>query len=145
MELLPEAIKNAIFLRVYTGDTCENFRRCAVLKWGVVYYDKSKLPAPANPEIYLDRQMQFPMQRALIKAKELGHTPLVIEGKLPRLPYSLIEGRWVMLPPGYLLPVTQVWIPKNAHVWNEIDVHDDPRGILESVSSRHLLNQHPNP
>ena len=103
----------------YFGTTLENFLTCAQIDdQGVVVFIKRKELKHVEPNA-----MQFiyglagGARYAFTRAKELGHTPLIIEGELDKQRYPLKQE----LLPGEPFPVKQVWIPREGIDWKMYD------------------------
>lgn len=144
MEYFRGEIKERLGISVFSGETQENFMQGMVHDGKNIFYDKTKLPFPARPELYVDRvSMWFPFERALIKSKELGHSPLIIQGNLSRFsPHTKKNNEWIEFPKGYLLPVNFVWLPKNDTSWRKLDpfnVNIDIPSIMERVPVQEFL------
>lgn len=147
-------VRERLSTSAFTGETLENFIQASKIENGVVYFDKSAISPsvetsqPVSSETWLDIwSTTFPFRRAVEKAVELGHTPLVVETSLPIKDYvkhAISSGKWVKIPEGELVPAVAVWLPKDES-WRGIELGAPfarTRKFLVRRNPRELLEEH---
>lgn len=152
-EKLKERFYKTEGVKVYCGDTDQNLRQCAILEKGQVFYDKAKLPERAHRETYTTREdINHSWMRAVVKARELGHNPLIMEGRLaPSAPYVKEWDQFlkrhqsydIILPEGVRLPLTKIWLPEDGVDWQTCDLTDpslDPQTFLSAIDPVQYLS-----
>lgn len=122
---------------VYRGDTLENFQTCFIKgKEGRTFFDRRKEPRYAYEETHVSRRgAADAFSFALRNARELGHTPIIISGRLPVLSRymlaSLTTGMHVILPPEVSFPVDRIWLPREDFNWRELNLGGLPSWTLD--------------
>ncbi len=105
---------------VYSGDTVENFIDGAVTQDGKVSFYK----AHGFKNTFVSKTgMGVPLIHAVEKSLELGHTPLIMEGYIPRFSKyyrRFWEDGYCEIPEGTAFPVTNIWIPKHRVSWGKL-------------------------
>ncbi len=95
-------------VRVYIGTTLENFKICgSVNDDGLVSYDKSRNPLFETDETMWVYGLNGGYIYAQKLAKDLGHTPVIISGKVE----SRYEGG--EYPKGKPFQTDKVWLPSD--------------------------------
>lgn len=99
----------------YFGTTVENFLACAQTDdQENVTFAKKQEQKHVEPEA---TQFVYGLvggaSYAFARARELGHTPLVVEGELDKQKYYLRQELF----PGEPFPVKQVWVPREGIDW----------------------------
>lgn len=132
----------------YYGTTMENFLVCAqVDEQGKVVFAKKQEQKHVEPEA-----TQFVCglvggaNYAVTRARELGHTPLVLEGELDKQKYYNRQELF----PGEAFPVTNVWVPQEGIDWKKYnpfadnfdpDVKETKR-VFQPKNPKEVLDEH---
>lgn len=119
---IPQEAQSPRFTAYY-GTTLENFLTCAkVTDSGVVFVKRQEQQHVEPEATQLIYGLTGGASYAFVRAKELGHTPLIVEGELDRSTYYLRQELF----PGEPFPVTQVWVPKEGVDWRSYNrfTHD---------------------
>lgn len=116
-----------LFPLSFSGDTLENFLACSTIEKGKVVYKKN-LPKGHKETYFEGGDQDVSLGSALRKAKEMGHTPVIMETRLPfwtkgRKIFRGTNGRpWYSIPEGKSFVVNGLWIPKGNFDWASISI-----------------------
>lgn len=126
-------IRSLFFSQVFYGDTNRNFQSCAMIEKGRIVYDILLHPQPTVREIPVSKGITLePVMKALEKAGDSDHEPLIIEGRVGRFsPYFLksLGDTTCVLPPEVQLLVDYIWVPNNSEWRNTVIEHLDESAI----------------
>ncbi len=127
-------------MELYRGDTYENFQACSVRgEKGRIFLDRSKEPKYQYKETHAtNRGMVDAFHFALISAREIGHTPIVISGRLPIFSKYVLSailrgasGFQVVLPEGVHFLVDRIWLPQADFNWRELNMGGLPNWLYD--------------
>jgi hypothetical protein len=125
---------------IHFATTLENYKKCAVVEKAGVFFDKSRESKHVEPFTiqYVGRAPGWAMSLSMSRARELHHSPAVLQGELPEILNSKYMGE---MPEGSKFPVIGVWIPKVGTDWQKANPFDknligqqwelvDPKSLL---------------
>ncbi len=125
----------------FYGTTLENFLRCAHIDSnGRVLFSKSLEPQYTEPETtQLVYGLSGGANYAVTRARELGHTPLVLEGEFDRQRYFYKQELF----PGEAFPVNNAWVPQNGTDWKNYNPFADNFDPDEKETKRAFQSYNP--
>lgn len=120
----------------YFATTLENFHTCACVVGGQVYFDKSREPRHVEPRAtqYL-HGLNGGAHIAVLRAKELNHTPAILQGQLDRKFSTKQE-----LPRDAMLPVEYVYVPRGGSNWDDLSLVRDNEAFVRVYEKRRALD-----
>ena len=129
--------------QVFYGTTLENFYKCADQDdEGNIYFDKSAEPKHIEPEkIQIVEGLHGGATFAIQRAKELGHTPVILEGKLDKEKYYIERELHTLVEH---FPVEQVWIPIENKDLNQYNPYNDNFDLQSTETKSFFLPVNPN-
>src|SRR5258706_4824375 len=109
---------------IHFATTLENYKKCAVVEKDGVFFDKSKENKHVEPNViqYVGDAPGWAMVLSILRAKELHHSPAVLQGELSE---DLNTKYGTEIPKGSRFPVKGVWIPTSGVDWQKANPLDE--------------------
>lgn len=124
----------------YYGTTLENYRTCAQVTNAGIVLVKTRKSTQGEPEtISFVYGLIAGANYAFLRAKKLGHTPIILEGELYRYQYYS-RGE---LFPREAFPVNRAWIPREYVDWRTYNRFAD--AFVEEALETHRVFEPKNP
>ncbi len=117
------------YVPAYFGTTFENFQKCAVVTETGVVFEKGR----ESRHTFLEDMQFVPSlsggaNYATARAKELGHTPLILKGEIDqRRNYRLLNEPFL---------IKAVWVPREGLDWREYRPFSDTSDPEQKESHR---------